>query len=105
VEYVYKHIRVAHPLFQSFDFPHCHQAVKVAFRASVVPVVVEVDLCLCDSSESVDSLPYHFGKEESRPFDFPESLPGVFLSQPSPCFARGTQHPTSSLLELWPVVS
>jgi len=99
------HIRVAHLLFRSFELSHCHQVARVAFQASVVLVVVEVHQFLCASSESVDSLLCHFGKEGSRPFDFPEPLLGVFLSQPSPCYAQETQHPASSLLELWRVVS
>ena len=51
----------------------------MAFRASVAPVVEEVHLCHCASSESVDSLLCQFGKEESHPFDFPEQMPGVCL--------------------------
>jgi len=39
-----------------------------------------------------------FGMEGSRTFGFDEALLGVFVSQPSPCYAQETQHPTSSLL-------
>jgi len=39
-----------------------------------------------------------FGKEGSRMFGFDEALPGVFVSQPLPCYALETQHPASSLL-------
>jgi len=53
----------------------------------------------------MESLLCHFGKEDSRPFDFCEPMPGVFLLQPSPCYARETQHPASSILELRRVVS
>ena len=104
-EYIYTHIGVAHLLFWSIEFSHCHQAAQSAFRASVALVVLEVHLCLCASSESVDSLLCHFAKEDGRLFNFPESLPGVFPSQRSPCYAWETQHPASSLLELWHMVS
>ena len=77
----------------------------MAFRASVAPVVVEVHLCLCASNESVDSLLGHLGKGDRRQFDFLKPLPGVSLSQPSPCQARETKHPASSLLELRRMVS
>jgi hypothetical protein len=47
---------------------------------------------------SADSLRFHFGKEGTRTFGFDEALLGVFVSQPSPCYAQETQHPASSLL-------
>jgi len=59
----------------------------------------------CVSSMSVDSLRCQFGKEGSRTFGFDEALLGVFLSQPSPCYAQDTQHPASSLLGPRRVVS
>jgi hypothetical protein len=78
VKYVYIHIRVVHLLFQCFDFSHCHQVVQVAFGAEVALVVVVVHPCICVSSMTVHSLLCHFEKEDGRPFDFPDSLPGVF---------------------------
>jgi len=72
----------------------------VACLALVVGVVVEVHPCLCATSESVDSWLCHFGKEGSGLFDFPEPLPVFFLSQPAFSYARDTQQPASSLLEL-----
>jgi hypothetical protein len=96
-KYVYTHMRVAYLLFRT---SHRHQLAQVAIRAAVGPVLVEVHPCLCASSMSLDFLWCHFGKEGSRPFDFREPLPGVFRSQPSPCYARETQHPASSLLVL-----
>jgi len=79
--------------------------VQVAFQASVAPVVVQVHPCLCASSESLDSLLCQFGKEDSHLFDFPEPLPGVFLSQPSPSYARETQYHATSLPELLRMVT
>jgi len=46
---------------------------------------------------SVDTFLCHFGKEGSHPFDFHQPLLGILLSQPSPCCARETPHPASSL--------
>jgi len=102
---VYTHIRVAHLLFRCFELSHYHSVAQVEFRALVAPVVVVVHPFLCTSCESVDSLLCHLGKEGSRPLDFPEPLPGVFLSQPSPCYAWQTQCPAYSLLELQRLVS
>jgi len=102
---VYTRIRVAHRLFQSFEWSHFHQVAQVVFRASVAPAVMKVHPCFCTSSKSVDSLLCQFGKVRSCPFDFPEPLPGVVLSLPSPCYARETQHPAASLLKLGRVVS
>jgi hypothetical protein len=65
----------------------------------------EVQLYLCVSSVSADSLRCHFGKEGSETFGFDEALLGVFLSQPSPFYAQETQLPTSSLLSPRRVVS
>jgi len=98
--YVYTHIRVAHLLFRSFEHSHCHQVGQVVFRASVAPVMVEVHLCLCASSVSVDSLLCHIRKEDCCLCDFHEPLPAVFLSQLSHCYAWQPQHPASSLLGL-----
>ena len=100
-EYVYTDIQVAHLLFWSFESSDCHQVAQVAFQAPVAPVMVEVHLCLCTPSESVNSLLCHFDKDDSRPFDFHEPLPGVFPSQGSLCYARETQHPASFLFGLW----
>jgi hypothetical protein len=90
-------MRVAYLLFRT---SHRHQLAQVAIRAVVAPVLVEVHPCHCASSVSLDFLRCHFGKEGRRPFDFREQLPGVFRSQPLPCYARKTQHPASSLLGL-----
>jgi hypothetical protein len=54
---------------------------------------------------SADSLRCHFGTEGSQTFGFDEALPGVFVSQPLPVYAQETQHPVSSLLGPWCVVS
>jgi len=101
-EYVYTHIHVADHLFRS---SHSHQMVQVAFWAKVAPILVKVDLCLCVSSGSVNSLLCHFGKEGSHLFDFDEPLPGVILLQASSCSTQETQHPASSLLRLRQEVS
>jgi len=71
----------------------------VAFRAWDVPVVGEVHPFLCACSDSMDSSLCHCSMEGSYPFDFPEPLPGVFLSQPSHLYAREKQQPGSSLLQ------
>ena len=104
-EYVYRYIRVAHLRCLSFEFSHCDQVTQVAFRASVVPIVVEVHPCLCASTVCVDSLVCQFAEHDSRPFDFPKPLLGVILSQPSPCYSRRTQRCAILHLELWHVVS
>jgi len=104
-EYVYTHIRVAHLLFRSIEFSNWHQVAQVAFQASGVPVVVEVHLFLCTSSKSVDSVLCHCGNEHSRPFDYHETLPGVFLSKTPPRYAPDTEHPASSPVELRRTVS
>jgi len=59
---------------------------------------VEVHMILCISTVYADSFRCYFGKEGSRTFGYDEALPGVFVSQPSPCYAQETQHPTSSIL-------
>ena len=76
----------------------------MVFRVVVELIVGEVHLCLCITSVTADYLLCHFGKEGSRLFDFHESLPGVFLSPPSPCYAQETQLLASPLLRLLPVV-
>jgi len=96
-EYAYIQMQVASLLFWS---SHCHQMAQVAILAEVAPVLVEVHTCLGASSVVVDSLRCHFGKVGSHPFDFRKPLPGVFQLQPSHCYARETQYPTSSLLVL-----
>jgi hypothetical protein len=58
---------------------------------------MEVHLCICVSSVSVDSLRCHFAKAGSWTFGFDEALPGVIVSQPSPCYVQETQHPASFL--------
>jgi hypothetical protein len=50
----------------------------MAFRAEVLPVLVDVRRLLCASSVSADALLYHFGMEGSRPYDFYKPLQGVF---------------------------
>jgi len=99
-DFIYRNIWAAPLLFRRFEFSHCHQVAQLAFWASVAPVALEVHPCLCASSKSVDSLLWHLGKEDSRPIDFHEPLPGVFLSQPSLCYARESQQPASSLFGL-----
>jgi hypothetical protein len=96
-KYVYTHMRVAYLLCRTY---HRHQLAQVAIRAAVVPILVEVHPCLCASSVSLDFLRCNFGNFGNHPFDVREPLPGVFRLQPSPCYARETQHPASSLLRL-----
>jgi hypothetical protein len=77
----------------------------VVVGAVFPPQRVEVHLYLCVSRVSADSLRCHFGKEGCRMIGFDEALPGVFVSQPSPCYAQETQQPASFLLRPWRVVS
>jgi hypothetical protein len=79
--------------------------VESALESALCIGRVAVHLFLCLSSVSADSLQCHFGKEGSRTFGNDEALPGVFVSQPSPCYAQETQHPASSLLGPRRVVS
>jgi len=80
-KYVYTHIRVAHILFRMGELPHLYRVEQVAFwvdvasvRVSAVGVaLVEVLPCLSISSVSGDTVLRHFGKEGSRPSDFPEA--------------------------------
>jgi len=94
---------MAYLLFHNFHFHRCHLVAQealgagVAVMAEVPPLLLEVRWFLCASSMSVDSLLYHFGMKGSCPFDFDKSLPGIFLSQPTPSCARETQQPASSL--------
>ena len=83
----------------------CRAVVESAMESALCVGPVEVHLFLCVSSMSADSLRYHFGKEGSRTFGFDEALLGVFVSQPSAFCAQETQHPASSLLGPWWVVS
>ena len=61
--------------------PHWQQVAQVAVRVDVVLVlvlavwfaVVEVHLCLCNSSVSGDSVLCYSVKEGSRPLDFPDA--------------------------------
>jgi len=66
---------------------------------------VEVDLFLRVSGVSGDFLRCHCGKQVTWAFGCDEALPGGFLLQPSPCYAKETQHPASSLLGLQGEVS
>ena len=84
---------MAHCLFRNFGFSHCHQVGQVVFRVSVAAVVVEAHPFLCTCSEYVDTLLCHFGNEDSHLFDVHEPLPGVFLSQRTPCYAQGNTTP------------
>jgi hypothetical protein len=79
--------------------------VESALESALCVGQGEVHLDLCVSSVSADSLRCHFGKEGSRVFGYDKALLGVFVSQPSPSYAQETQHPTSSLLGPWIVVS
>jgi hypothetical protein len=45
------------------------------------------------------------GKEGSQTFYFDKALPSVFVLQLSPCYAQQSQHPASSLLGPWRLVS
>jgi hypothetical protein len=84
-------------------------ALELALKTHVESVVclcwAEVHLYLCVSSVSPDILRCHFDKEGIHPFDFEEALPGVLLSQPSPCYALETQHLASFLRGLLREVS
>jgi hypothetical protein len=64
-----------------------------------------MDIFLCVSSMSADSLWCQFGKEASRTSGFNEALPGVFVSPPSPFDALETEHRATSLVGPWCVVS
>jgi hypothetical protein len=72
--------------------------VELGLESALCVGRVEVHLLVCVSSVFADSLQCHLGKEGSRTFGYDEALPGVFVSQPSPCYAQETQHPASSLL-------
>jgi len=54
---------------------------------------------------SADSLQCHFGKAGNQMYHYDKALQYVFVSQPSPCYALGTQHPAFSLLRALCVVS
>jgi len=131
VMYVNMHIRAVNWRFGTVELWHCYRMVRVvlqvegvfraqvaflaelAFRAEVAWALVssvcvsqvDVHLSLYVSSMSEDALWCHSGKEGIWPFGFDEASLGVFLSQPLPFYALETQHPTSSLLGLWPKVS
>jgi hypothetical protein len=102
VKYVYTHMRVAYLLFRT---SHRHLLAQVAIRAAVAPILVVVHPWLSASNVFLDLLWCNFGKEGSHLYVFREPLPGVFRLRPSPCPARETQHPTSSLLRLLHEVS
>jgi len=103
------YIRPAHWRFQEVELWKCYRLVRVwrvVCRADVESAQesalcvgrVEVNLFLCISSVSANSVRRHFGKEGSQTYDFDEALPGVFVSQPSLCHALESQHPACSLL-------
>jgi len=108
------YIGLANWQFGNIELRHCFWVawvalqVEVVFRAEVASALesavcvglVEMHLFLGISSVSADSLRCHFGKEGICPSGFDEAWPGVFLSQPSPCYAPETPRPTSSLLRL-----
>jgi len=79
--------------------------VESALESALCVGRVEVHLYLCVSGVSADSLRCHLGKEGSWAFSVDESLPGVFVSQPSPVYDQETHHPASSLLGPQCVVS
>ena len=80
-------------------------AMLSAMESAVCIGWAEVHLYLCVSSASVDSLGCHVGKKGIRVSGFDKASPGVLLTQPSPCYAQEAQHPASSLLGPWHVVS
>jgi len=53
---------------------------------------MEVNLLLCVTSVSADSLQCYFAQEGRQTFGFGQELPGVFVSQPSPFYPRKTHH-------------
>jgi hypothetical protein len=77
---------MAYLRFCNFGFPQCPLVAQVAFRAKIAfraempPVRVEVRRFLCTSSVSAYSLLYQFGMQGSRPYDLYKPLPGVFPS-------------------------
>jgi len=93
VDYLYAHIPVAHNLLQCFEFTHCRSAAKVSLG-----VVQTVNLSLCASCVTVDSVMCHFGNDGSCLFDFHKLLPGDFQSPQSPFCVPEIQLVTSSLL-------
>jgi len=76
-------------------------AMELTLESGVCVGWAEVHLFICVSSMSVHVLWCHFRKEDIRACGLEEADAGVFLSQPSPCDARETQHPASSLLGPW----
>jgi hypothetical protein len=95
-------MRVAHLLFRS---SHHHQKAQVAFRAEVVPVVLEVDPCVFAFSVFMDVLLCRFAQGGTHQDDFRKQLPGVFGTQASTCHAWEPQQSTSSLFRFWREVS
>jgi hypothetical protein len=96
-EDLFMHRWVAHLLFWS---SYHHQMSHLAFRAKVMPIMVDGHLCFCATSMSVDCLQCHFGTDGSRLCDFREPSLGVFRLRPSLCYTWDTQHPASSLFGL-----
>jgi len=72
--------------------------VASPLKSAVCVYQVEVCLFLRVSIVTADTLPCHFGNEGIRQLGFDEASLGVYLSQPSPFVAEGTQHPASSPL-------
>jgi len=112
-ETVYTHIWVADLRFRICAWPHCYCVEQVVFWVDVASglvlavwvALVEVHPCLCVSSVSGDSVLCDFGKEGSRPSDFPEAWPGVVPTQPLYFYGKPTQLPASSLFRLPPKVA
>ena len=94
------HYRPCDPSHMDHDWTIVHWEAELVYTDIWV-----VHPGLCASRESVESLLCHFGKEDSHPLNCPKPLLGVCLSQPSPSYAGGTQHPTSCFLRLRRVVS
>jgi hypothetical protein len=101
VENAYTHTWMAYHLLHNCRLPQSHLVARVAFRVEVPPLLVEVQRFLCAASGLVYFLLYHFGMEDSRPYDFCKPLLGVFPSQPSSADTQETQLHTTSLLGLW----
>jgi len=100
------YIRRANWQFKNVELWKCCRLGRVACRAVGESALesalcvgrVVVNLFLCVSSLSADSLLCQFGKAGSRPFGFEETLLGAFVSQPSPLCAQEIQHPACSVL-------
>jgi hypothetical protein len=91
VENAFTHTWMAYLPFHNFRFLQCYLVAEGAFWAEVPPILVEMRRFLCTSSESANSLVYHFGMEGSLPYDFCKQLPDVIPSQPLPFDAQEIQ--------------